>query len=254
VTQGQSRDTEHKQRGLRHAIITNMRICANSRWLNDRPYFHFDLFAGCGWNHQYNVIGSPLAFWEAAAETGHRRPIAHFVDINPDSVAELAARPEIADRPNCFLHNMDNSEFVRRIPRLIRSQDVALDRAVGTILLDPNGPTEMDYDGIAAVLRQCPMLDVIYNFCGTGVKRLADGHTKKITITDIPDLFAKKYWIVREQVGPFQWSLLIGRNYRVGDHQSQGFHHWDSARGQHVVKTLATTRRQQAKAQMEFPL
>jgi three-Cys-motif partner protein len=243
--QGQSRDTEHKQRGIRHVLITNLKICASSRFLKWRPYYHFDLFAGCGWNHQYDVIGSPLAFWEAVEETGHPRPIAHFVDINAKSVAELRARPEMLGRQNCFVHHMDNAEFIRTIPRIIRGDGVRLDQAVGTILLDPNGPTEMDYDAIADVLHQCPMLDVIYNFCGTGTKRLPDGHMKKIVITDIPDLFHKKHWLIRQNIGDWQWSLLIGRNYRVGDHQSQGFHHWDSERGQHFVRTLATTRREQ---------
>lgn len=258
IFQGQSRDTEHKQRGLRHSFITNLKICTSSPNLNWRKYFHFDLFCGCGWNAEYDVMGSPLAFWDAVDETRHPRVVAHFVDINAASVAELKARPELQGRANCHVHHMDNAEFVRTIPRIILSHGVRLDQAVGTILLDPNGPTKMDYDAIEDVLRQCPKLDVIYNFCGTGTKRLADGHMKKIIIDDIPALFHKKYWLIRKNIGPFQWSLLIGRNYKVGDHQSQGFFHMDSEMGRHVVHTLKTTRREQreqrARNQGEFRL
>ena len=111
---------------------------------------------------------------------------------------------------------------------------------MGSILIDPNGPTAGPYDIIAEVLRQCPKLDVIYNFPGTGTKRLPDGHRRKIVITDIPELFRKRFWLIRQQIGAFQWSLLIGRNFRCNDYPSLGFHHWDSARGQGVVEKLAT--------------
>jgi three-Cys-motif partner protein len=238
--QGESRDTEWKERGIRAALSINLRICAEKTPFF--PYFHFDLHAGCGWNHKFGVIGSPLAFWEAAEESGHPRPIAYFVEIDAVRATELAARPEMA-RPDCTVFPGDNGVFCRRIPDLIRRHGDRPDKAMGSILIDPNGPTAVPYDAIAGVLRECPRLDVIYNFPGTGNKRLGDGHKQKIVITDIPDLFRKRFWLIRKQIGAFQWSLLIGRNFRCNDYPSLGFYHWDSARGQGVVKTLATVAR-----------
>jgi three-Cys-motif partner protein len=244
--QGESWVTEHKMRGLRGTFTINLTICAQSRNLNWRPYHHFDLHAGCGWNRKYDVPGSPLAFLDAAEESGHPRVIAHFVEIDAARAAELEARPEIAARRNCFVHAGDNGVLCRRIPDLIRQHGDRPDTAVGTILIDPNGPTAVPYGIIAEVLRQCPRLDVIYNFPGTGTKRMPDGHRQKIVIEDIPDLFRKKFWLIRKQIGAQQWSLLIGRNFRCNDYPGLGFYHWESARGQGVVKTLATVARKNA--------
>jgi hypothetical protein len=87
--QGESWVTEHKMRGLRGTFTINLTICAQSRNLNWRPYHHFDLHAGCGWNRKYEVPGSPLAFLDAAEESGHPRVIAHFVEIDAARAAEL---------------------------------------------------------------------------------------------------------------------------------------------------------------------
>lgn len=239
--QGQSRDTEWKERGIRAALSINLKICADKMaW---RPYFHFDLHAGCGWNHDFNVPGSPLAFLQAADGIGHPRPVAHFVEIDAGRAAELKARPEVARRRECHVHAGDNGAFCALIPDIIRHHGDRPEMAMGTILIDPNGPVTVPYDAIAGVLRQCPRLDVIYNFPGTGTKRLPDGHKQKITIGDIPGLFSKRHWLIRRQIGAWQWSLLIGRNFKCRDYPSFGFYHWDDPRGQHVVKTLANVGR-----------
>lgn len=249
MIQGQSRDTEEKERGIRSSIAINFQIAtAKLPWA---PYFHFDLHAGCGWNHDFNVPGSPLAFWQVADGSGHARPIGHFVELDAGRAAELRARPELQDRFNCYVHHEDNAEFCARIPDLIRGHGDKPEYAIGSILIDPNGPVAVPYDAIAEVLRQCPRLDVIYNFPGTGTKRLPDGHRQKITIGDIPALFHKQHWLIRKQIGPWQWSLLIGRNLKTRDYPSLGFYHWESVRGQGVVNTLATVARKNAN-QMDF--
>jgi three-Cys-motif partner protein len=250
VVQGQSRDTEWKERGILSAIAINFQIAtAKLPWA---PYFHFDLHAGCGWNHEFGVMGSPLAFWNVAETSGHARPIGHFVELDAGRAAELRARPEIKGRRDCFVHHEDNADFCSLIPDIIRAAGDKPQYAIGSILIDPNGPIAVPYDAIAEVLRQCPRLDVIYNFPGTGTKRLPDGHRQKITINDIPALFSKEHWLIRKQVGPWQWSLMIGRNLKTRDYPSLGFYHWESDRGQGVVLTLATTERERAKAQMRL--
>jgi three-Cys-motif partner protein len=242
--QGQSRDTEWKLRGIKAALRINLTICAEHQWCRRQPYNHFDLNAGCGWNHDVNppdgVMGSPLAYWEAAEESDHPRAYGDFVELDPDRAAELGERPVIRGNRRAVVHNCDNAEFCERIPSIIRSRGVTLEFAHGTIIVDPNGPTGIPWEPLARVLKQCPRLDVIVNWCGTGAKRLPDGHEAKVAITDIPYLLGKRHWLVRRNVGPFQWSLLIGRNFKIRDYPGLGFFHWDSARGQAVVETLST--------------
>jgi three-Cys-motif partner protein len=253
--QGQSRETEHKEVGLRATFLINQRIC---KAIRDRsrfpdPYWHFDLHAGCGWNKKVNVMGSPLAFYDAVEESGHPQTIAHFVEIDRDTAVQLEER--LLPHSNWFVHCEDNAQFCLRIPDIIRGRGKDPRYAMGTILIDPNGPTDTPYDEIAEVMRQCPRLDIVYNFPATGTKRLANGHERKVEIDDIPDLFHKKFWLIRYHIGPQQFSLLVGRNHLVNDYQRLGFEHWDSARGQHYVRTLKMTRQQQARAnQMELRL
>lgn len=243
LIQGQSRDTEWKERGIRAALTINLSICAQHAYLRRQNYYHFDLHAGCGWNHRVNpplgVIGSPLAYLEAVVDCEHPRAIGHFVDIDADNCVELAARPQVRCNPGCLVHNADNAEFCYEIPSLIKRHGTDLAWAFGSILIDPNGPTEVPWDGVAWVLKQCPRLDVIINWPGTGMKRMPDGHENKISILDVPVLLKKKHWLIRKNIGMWQWSLLIGRNIRCNDYPGMGFYHWDSPRGQKVVETLS---------------
>lgn len=256
--QGQSWATEHKEVGLRASFLINLRICkvVRERSRFRQAYHHFDLHAGSGWNEKVGVMGSPMAFYDALEGSGHPQAVAHFVERDKGRACQLEERLLCSPYADWHVHCEDNAKFCPRIPDIIRGRGENPRYAMGTILIDPNGPTDTPYDEVAEVLRQCPRLDVIYNFPGTGNKRLANGHDRKIWVNDIPDLFHKKFWLIREQIGDQQFSLLIGRNYETRDYPGLGFYHMGSARGQRVVTTLDTTRREQreqrAQAQMRL--
>lgn len=250
MKQGQSDATKHKNRGFASAFAINLTICrkGKSEWHRTRPYFHFDLNAGSGWNHEVNqprgVMGSPLAFLAAAESANKPEFVAHFVEQDDARGKALAKRPKILGDRRCFVHIGDNADFVPAIPAIVRRNGEKTEYARGSILIDPNGPTGAPWDEVAAVSMICPRLDLFINWSGTAMKRLPDGHEKRLEVDDLPTLFHKEAWLVRIPHGPWQWSLLLGRNYRTGDHKAAGFMHWDSAEGAAYIEKLKLTGRE----------
>lgn len=231
--QGQSDATESKVRGLGGAFAVNLAIFqakyADKKWAR---YFHFDLNAGCGFNHEANCIGSPLAFLLAARsrEVNYQ---AFFVDINRASVVELMSREEVRQDDRAFVVDGDNASFVPAIQDVIRAAGDRPEMAIGSVFVDDNG-TGIPSDELADLSGCCPKLDIFINVTATGLKR---AYARKQTrMADIIGAIDKRYWLIREPVGAFQWTMLLGRNIEVGDHKAIGFHHLMSDRGQEVFE------------------
>lgn len=236
--QGQSDATESKERGLSQLLELNMRLAkppikrAMSKRKNAR-YWHFDLHAGSGWNHEQKVMGSPIVFVNRIHR--HELPYsAHFAEIDEGRATELAARPEIANRSGCKVHVGDNKELCQIIPDLI-SQHEQPGHALGSVFIDPSVPTnETPWTELQGVFQQCQKLDVIINFPANGMKRIGRDHKQYININQLPEIFDKEHWLVRQVVGKWQWCMVIGRNFPSGDWRSVGFEHWDSPMGQEI--------------------
>lgn len=237
--QGQSDTTEFKQRGLQAAFEVNLRVFGNGFERKGYPftYFHFDLNCGSGLNEQFSCIGSPLAFVQAAERTGVESYFAGFCDINPQHLGELMGRDSITGNTRCFTFHGSNASLIEAIPEIIRARGENPKHALGMVLSDPNG-SDVPLDQMEWLASECPKLDFVVNWNSTQFKRDrgAFGDTRP-TLTSALDRLNKRHWLIRKPAGVWQWTLLIGRNMRIGGQPSLGFYPLDSEIGQDIYDT-----------------
>jgi hypothetical protein len=234
LSQGQSDlATERKQRGLYYAFTFNyVVIKKHASWA--KPYLHFDLNAGNGYNDDAGCVGSPLTFMQVFHEIPHFR--ATFVDREKAQLDALQAR-EIMQDPRCSLHLGDNAEFLSAL-------QINGSWQFGTILSDPNG-ADVPIDALIYASKRYPRIDQIFHWNSTITKRLKYGiKPDQITLADIPKLIFKKDWLIREPVGPHQFAMLIGRNFRGNDWPAGGFYHLNSSRGEEILDRCSRSRKE----------
>jgi hypothetical protein len=217
-----------------------------ARYGNRYPFFHFDIFAGSGWNSEAECIGSPVAFVREASAQGIVNFRAHFCDINQSACGALLNHREIGWDERCFIHHGDNSGLVLAIPDLIRAAGDDPAEAIGTVVVDPNG-CDVPIEDLAMLNRLAPKLDVILNVGATSFKRVRKykenhGHDDAIDLRFLMDRIGKAHWQIREPQGRNQWTLLVGRNgVRAGSHRALGFHDVESDYGQHLFNVCNLT-------------
>lgn len=237
TTQGQSDATEFKERGLEAAFSINTKIFYSkiTKRYGDRfPYWHFDLNCGSGINEKIGCIGSPLAFLRAAESIGLPRYFAGFCDINAGFLGDLMARDEVKNNPQCFAFHGKNSALIESIPNLIRSVENP-SRAIGMVLSDPNG-FEVPLDELAQLSCACPGIDIAIHW-NSRIRRLYRGKGWEfVDIDEAIGLLNKQHWLIREPRGAHQWTVLIGRNIKTGDHKTLGYFHLSSDKGQDIMQ------------------
>lgn len=239
IKQGQSDGTEFKERRLGALFYINLKI-SKSSFLRSRPYFHFDLYAGSGYNEEVGCIGSPLAFLKAVEDSDRTNFYAHFVEKDPLSCDKLARRLAASKYPDrCFLHPGDNADFIEAIPHLISCRNQRPSNAVGSILIDPNGHN-IPWDQLAEISRLCPKLDMFFNYNTTIAKRLAGlvvniYRGKLVRLETIPEHINKTHVQLATPTGTRnQFVLMACRNFRVGDYAKLGIYHWHSEEGKSI--------------------
>lgn len=251
LAQGQGVSTEFKERGLQAAFAINLHIFQAKFGASPYRYFHFDLNSGNGMNEEVGCIGSPLAFLRAAEEKGVQRLFAGFCDLDENKLAVLFNRPEL-QRNDCFAFNGDNSEFPYAIPDIIRSYGEKPAMAVGMVLADPNG-SDIPLDALEWLADAAPKLDFVINWNSARAKGhrlnpVYGGDHYPTLETVIKRLSGngkeKKKWLIRKPMSAHQFSLLIGRTLKVGDHRTLGFHHLDSPQGSAIFAQCNFTREQ----------
>lgn len=249
--QGQSGEaTNLKELGFRATFAINLRIFVN-RWGRDTRYryFHFDLNAGSGYNQIAGCEGSPISFAQGAAREGCERFHASFVDLNKECVERLLAKPEMHDK-RCFVHHGNNAVFAECIPSIIAHYGERPHYAIGTVLCDPNG-TEIPLAGLEWLSAQCQKLDFIINFNATATKRSIGAGYGHVSLLESLSRLGKKHWLIREPIGRHQWTMLVGRNYRVNDYAALGFYHLDSDQGMDHLARAHLTKVTYAEAQAQ---
>lgn len=233
ITQGQSDKTEFKERGFESAFAVNLSVFA-SKFAGKYPYWHFDLNCGSGINEDAGCIGSPLAFLRAAESFPSVRYVAGFCDKDKTALGSLMQRESIVDNNNCFLFHGENESLIEAIPNIIDNQDRP-SMAVGTVLSDPNG-FETPINALGNLSKVCPRLDFIIHW-NSRIRRLYRGHGWGfIDIDSAIAIMNKKCWLIRKPMGAHQWTVLIGRNVRIGDHKTLGFYHLDSMMGRNILR------------------
>lgn len=253
-TQGQSDATEFKERGLEAAFAINLKIFKSkiaSRFGDRFPYWHFDLNCGSGINEQIGCIGSPLAFLRAAESVGCGHYFAGFCDINADFLRALMGRDQVQGNSQCFAFNGSNASLVEAIPRIIERIEKP-HRAVGMVLSDPNGYA-VPLDELAMLSSECPGIDIVIHW-NSRIRRLYRGQGWEfIDIDEAITMLDKQHWLIREPRGAHQWTVLIGRNIKTGDHKTLGYFHLDSPKGRDIMsRCKARIQKDDAQVEMEF--
>lgn len=246
--QGQGPTTEFKLRGIQAAITVTMRVATGSHLVRF-PYWHIDLNSGCGINHDAGCVGSPLAFLQAAysLKPNYR---AFFCDIREEAIIELQER--VGANRRCTLLRGNNRDALPLIAGQIRRAERKPRFAMGTVLCDPNGyfyGDSVPADQLADFCREFPRIDMILNL-NVRTRRLIRGCIEKrragwenvscLGLNDLPGFLNRRYWLIRNLIskGGDQFVLMVGRNYRLGDHRALGFHHLESSAGQAILAAV----------------
>lgn len=235
--QGQGMSTEFKERGLQAAFKINLNVFngLNEKYGCPWTYFHFDLNCGSGINEEIGCIGSPLAFLRATKETGCQKYFAGFCDTNQQALSKLIKQDEITNDQNCFLFHGDNASLISAIPEIIRKYDHP-QKAMGMVLSDPNGAS-IPIDELAWMSNECPRIDLVLNWNSTQFKRNRGAFgDDRPTLSDAINKMNKRFWLIRQPMGRWQWTLLIGRNMQISEYPSLGFYHLNSSRGQEIFR------------------
>ena len=222
--QGQSSVTAAKERVF--AGLFHMNLFVASKRPRD-AYFHFDLNAGCGFNHDVDVPGSPLVFADVQQRYELKNVYAHFVDNDRKLVKELNDR--LRDHGNYVIHHGDNREFIATIPDLIRLRDSLPGIALGSVLCDPNG-MGIHWQELASLSVRCPRLDFIINYSANVWKReRAAGYASDVFLHEHLASLNKKYWHIQEPADGdrLEWMIIVGRNFEMKD--------WTGVRLQHLA-------------------
>lgn len=207
--QGQSEFTKGKQEALREILGRHMSICEaiyakRQRWVNP-DYLYFDIYAGCGWNEDVDVIGSPLVFME---EVAGRRFNYHAGFIEKDGAAYGKLQQRLAGEPRAHAFWGENAE---KLPMLLERWN-AKRWTYGMIYADPNGCPPFDLLADVSQDPRCEQIDILIYASATSIKR-ARGAWGKDNLDAGRSKIAKKHWLIQEPRGQPQWTFLLGTNW-----------------------------------------
>jgi hypothetical protein len=243
TSQGQGFGTEYKLRGIQAALSVSLRI---SQRLPHEMYWHCDLNCGSGHNDQVDVIGSPIAFRNAAADLGRNKYRALFVDRDESAAEQLVHRIGSDDR--CRVLNCDNQEILPILSAAIRKHERNPQYAFGSVLVDPNGcyGSHWPHKQLALFAREFPRIDLVMNL-NSRLYRMGRGHVQKgepgwvskfwPSFGELPLIFGRPHWLISERFPKKgdSFVLLVGRSMRVRDHKALGFVHMDSPEGRAIL-------------------
>ena len=231
MIQGQSEITEEKERGFGSVFRQQMAVMQNSLYLNGETYIHIDLHAGCGFNHEVGVVGSPILFRDIADET-YGKYLMFAVEKDRSRAQELGDR--LVTDHRCFPMYGDNAELCDCIPDILRAHKIEPKNAVGSVLVDPNGFTnQIPWKSLGRMLAICGRIDVVFNFPGTAYTRNRS-HSEYVHIDELPARLSKKHWYIRKPLPVHKFTLCVGRNtdkMKIPKKLGLPFALWDSDDG-----------------------
>lgn len=256
MKQGQSENTEEKSRGFSSVFTQQVAVVSNSLAMKHCRYVHVDLHAGCGWNDEVDVIGSPLLF-QSIARSSRMDYRMFCCEIDKERCRQLGDR--LAKDSCSFPHWGNNSELCAMLPDLLRAHDVEPSMAIGSILVDPNGfVDQIPWGELSKLFKVCGRMDVVFNFPGTAYTRNI-GHPEHVHIDRLPMLLNKKHWFIRHPLRTQKFTLCIGRNtdkLKIPSRLGLPFAEWDSNDGKwyrmKAMHTQSELDRMPMPGQMEF--
>ena len=241
--QGQSVSTIDKERRIAAALTVSMRIANAKFGGKGYRFWHFDANCGSGYNHQVNVPGSPLVFWDVKRDSlTAMDPVAHFCDRDPIAIEQLRSR--LAQHPETagsILLNRDNQDAISIFADNIRRSENPK-YAIGAALFDPNGYYYRSASGSGVPIEalqwfpvEFPRIDIILNLnMRTFHMQRAQGHTV-IPPADVLASLNRSHWLVSRAGGQNRHLLAVGRNMPVRDHKALGFYDHRSEEGRQIL-------------------
>lgn len=149
---------------------------------------------------------------------GHGLPVSAWLfESNPKVFSELQAAvirreaahvfggPEPRRSEKISLFNESYQRWLPRFPELIPRR--IRPYQLGLLFVDPNGPSELHLDSIAAFSVALPRVDVLMYVSATALKRYWQG---QIRLSDLVGEIPKDRWLVRHPDGEAHWTYLLG--------------------------------------------
>lgn len=153
-----------------------------------------------------------------------------LIEINPSSCQSL--KDNIQDRPGLDIVCGDHNDI---FPQYFTT---STKWHVGLIYMDMNGIPSFDILTKASCVPCFQRTDILINCPATALKR----NNGNIRLSEALSQIKKRYWIVRNPHGPWQWSMLIGSNWdSFPTWEKKGFYRVESAMGQKVLDVLSKT-------------
>lgn len=240
---GQSDYTAIKQRHFAAIIKTHLQVAKGIMSRNKYPnwiepyYLYVDLYAGCG-NNLDDVPGSPVIFFDQAKKVDVNG-YAVFVEENEYSAELLEDKIKNIKTCNYKLITDDNANIVKQMV-----ENPPDKKCLGLAYLDPNGIPNFNAIKELSHLKQYDKFDFLINCPATAIKRsLGNGFCDDSNrlISELVGI-NKNYWIIREPIGRWQWTFLIGTNWEsFPKFKNLGFHPLSSNKGREIVMHLSYT-------------
>jgi len=241
--QGQSISTIDKERRIAAALTVSMKIANAKFGGKGYRFWYFDANCGSGYNHQVNVPGSPVVFWDVKQHClTAMDPVAHFCDRDPVAMQQLRNRlAQHSETAGSVLFNCDNEDAIKAFAENInRSENRKY--AVGAALFDPNGYYYRSAGGIGVPVQALqwfpvafPRIDLILNLnMRTFRLQRGAGHAVRPP-TEVLRSLNRTHWLVARAGGQSRHLLAVGRNMAVRDHKALGFYDWESPEGQCIL-------------------
>jgi hypothetical protein len=168
---------------------------------------------------------------------------AFFAERDRSRASALMAAIPAAYGHCSFIFPYDNAEVLEVFATYILNSGENIDKAMGTLLLDPQGwfyrganGEGVPVDHVIGFTRRFPRIDIILNL-NSRTYRLQHGAGHVVrTPREVLRSLNKQYWLVGEAYyGGCSFLLAVGRNYPIGEHRKVGLHSIDSPEGQYIL-------------------
>lgn len=240
---GCSESSLKKQSDFRHIIGEHLAIVRKIFWRHawaSTNYLYFDMNAGPGKTETYGD-GSPLIFLQEA----HKRDIryeAAFFEKEPEFRTLLDQNIKNMTNRNGWTIMGPHEEMEPDFFRAWHDLYEAMERKkwFGMLYHDPNGFPSFDILKRFAASECFQFVDIMTHISGTTIKRCKEQGKGRLS----EHLFGinKKHWLIREPVGTWQWSFLVGTNWKdFPKFVDLRFQPLDSAAGMRIFNKLDLT-------------
>jgi len=264
--QGQSVQTMDKERQLAAIFCMNLNIVRYA--CPSEIYTHIDLNSGSGWNDEFDVPGSPIAFI-TVAESMLDKWQAYFFEWNPAAAAQL--REAIGHHPRCQVIEADNAMFLEFARKRLKT------RSIGSILCDPNGYLyRTRTNGKAPIGSGAPVAELVeffkeyrrmdlianINMRTYDLQKKArekgvvgpDSYSGFYRLQEFLEVFSKRDGLITKGAsnGHSTFVRIVLRNLPTDGYRKWGWYRWQSPEARRIFEYYDGDRKAAAKLQMSL--